>query len=105
MVFGVLAAVAGCCTFCEPEQAPNTLSEKEKADGWQLLWDGKTSAGWVGVKTKCKEFPDHGWQMRKLSGENRRGGASASTAESSRPSGSFGRRPARVCGPATSLRC
>lgn len=65
VVIGALAAVAGCCTFCEPEQAPNTLSEKEKAEGWQLLWDGKTSAGWVGVKTKCKEFPDHGWQMRK----------------------------------------
>ena len=65
IIFGALAAVAGCCTFCEPEQEPNTLSEKEKAEGWQLLWDGKTSAGWVGVKSKCTEFPDHGWQMRK----------------------------------------
>ena len=65
MIFGALAAVAGCCTFCEPEQEPNTLSEKEKAEGWQLLWDGKTPAGWVGVKSKCTEFPDHGWQMRK----------------------------------------
>ena len=33
MIFGALAAVAGCCTFCEPEQEPNTLSEKEKAEG------------------------------------------------------------------------
>ena len=33
MIFGALAAVAGCATFNEPEQEPNTLSEKEKAEG------------------------------------------------------------------------
>ncbi len=28
------------------ENLLNTLSEKDKADGWQLLFDGKTTSGW-----------------------------------------------------------
>jgi hypothetical protein len=36
----------------------NTLTDKEKADGWKLLFDGKTSDGWHSFK-KDKALP--GW--------------------------------------------
>ena len=50
--------------YVEPKAAPaaqNILTPKEKADGWQLLWDGKTSEGWRSAKSE--EFPAHGWKI------------------------------------------
>lgn len=41
---------------------PNTLTDQERADGWRLLWDGKTTKGWRGAK--LKGFPDHGWEIK-----------------------------------------
>lgn len=55
-------AFAGCATVQTPV-APNTLTEAEKADGWQLLWDGQTLNGWVGEKNGCKEAPTKGWKI------------------------------------------
>jgi hypothetical protein len=40
----------------DQKSAPNTISEKEKKNGWQLLFDGKTSEGWHGYNMKV--FPD-----------------------------------------------
>ncbi|WPX40616.1 DUF1080 domain-containing protein [Akkermansia sp. N21116] len=39
----------------------NHISAREAADGWKLLWDGKTTTGWRGAK--LAQFPDHGWKI------------------------------------------
>ena len=41
--------------------APNTLTAQEQADGWKLLWDGQTSAGWRSAKGN--DFPSKGWTI------------------------------------------
>ncbi len=40
---------------------PNTLTEKEKAEGWQLLFDGKTYNGWTGMKGT--DLPKKYWKI------------------------------------------
>lgn len=39
----------------------NTLTESEKNDGWKLLFDGSTSAGWR--KAYAEVFPEKGWNI------------------------------------------
>ncbi len=56
--------MAALLAFACAAAAPNTLTEAEKADGWQLLWDGKTLDGWVGEKGGCKAPPSKGWEIK-----------------------------------------
>lgn len=40
---------------------PNTISEREAAEGWKLLWDGRTTEGWR--SHKARQFPSKGWHI------------------------------------------
>ena len=40
---------------------PNNLDPEEKAQGWRLLWDGKTAKGWHGARGGA--FPAKGWSL------------------------------------------
>jgi hypothetical protein len=58
-----LASLAWLC-FVAPnafaEEAPNTLTDAEKAAGWKLLFDGKTTNGWRNYK---KPDINPGWKV------------------------------------------
>jgi hypothetical protein len=49
-------------TILERNFMPNELTSRQKSEGWELLWDGKTTKGWRGAKLKT--FPPKGWQVK-----------------------------------------
>jgi len=57
-------------------QKANTLTPDEKKQGWQLLFDGKTTKGWRSAYKTT--FPDRGWKVEngELRGELSNGGES-----------------------------
>lgn len=42
-------------------QSLPTLTAQEQREGWQLLFDGKTTTGWRGAYATA--FPKHGWRV------------------------------------------
>lgn len=52
-----LAPLLALCVVALAE--PNTLTDAEKAAGWRLLFDGKTTNGWTALGKTT--FPNKGW--------------------------------------------
>ena len=51
----------GLLAEIDKDSAPNTLTPGEKKDGWQLLFDGKTTNGWKAAGQE--KFPSEGWKV------------------------------------------
>lgn len=62
----MLAVVCASCVMSQQaknaEADPNTLTGKEKKEGWRLLFDGKTMDGWRGAY--MDSLPKKGWEVR-----------------------------------------
>ena len=59
----LLIAVSLLCSLvaCSQQPATNKLTHKQKAEGWKLLWDGKTTDGWRSAYGEA--FPEKGWTI------------------------------------------
>ena len=58
----LLAFLVFSMTGFAQKTVDNTLTPQEIADGWKLLWDGKTTEGWRGAKIPT--FPPNGWTIK-----------------------------------------
>ena len=58
-IFSLQAPAAPAAGEKKAAKPANQLTSKEKAAGWQLLFDGQTTKGWHSFKKES--FPDQGW--------------------------------------------
>lgn len=56
-----LLLFAGCAST-ETATQPNTLTRAEQRQGWTLLFDGTSTAGWIGSGKQT--FPEKGWRVQ-----------------------------------------
>lgn len=59
---GVADAIRVAPRMMPTPAGANALTDAERKAGWTLLWDGRTSAGWVSAKD-TSAFPAKGWVM------------------------------------------
>lgn len=52
--------VIACSALIHEAMAQNTLTDKEKKEGWKLVFDGKTTSGW---RTFNSKYPGAGWKV------------------------------------------
>jgi hypothetical protein len=60
LVLAFFAVTITAPLFAE-DAGPNILTDKEKAAGWKLLFDGKSTEGWTNYK---KDSVSPGWQVK-----------------------------------------
>lgn len=72
-IVSAFAVCLACTTSLVAEDAPvNTLTDAEKAAGWKLLFNGKTTEGWRNFK---KETIGSGWKVEEGTLVRKEGGA------------------------------
>ena len=62
ILIGLLVLMLSGLTDVAYAEEPNTLSDEEKNAGWRLLFDGRTTAGWRGYRSKTMPAS---WKVEK----------------------------------------